>query len=93
MNLDITVTSTRNENYVEFSLNQDLIPPGTGLSFANPESAESHPLAKALFGIRGVKSVWILGNGIHVTKNENIRWSILQSKVLEAIRTSLNSGK
>ena len=91
MSLEITVTSSRNENYVEFTLNQDLIPPGTGLSYSDPKSAESHPLANALFKIRGVMSVWILGNGVHVTKDEKARWSGIQSKVIETIRNTVPS--
>ena len=92
MTVEIEITATRNPNYVTFSLDHDLIPPGTGKTFMDAQSAESDPLAKALFAIPGVLSIWVLGNDIHVTKDEKIRWTRIQSKVLEAIRRLANSG-
>lgn len=92
MSVEIEIVATRNPNYVTFSTDQDLIPLGTGLTYSDPESAESNPLAKALFAIGGIESVWILGSGIHVTKDEKIRWSKIQSKILETIRRSANGG-
>ncbi|MFQ5449312.1 MAG: NifU N-terminal domain-containing protein [Nitrospinaceae bacterium] len=92
MTVEITVTPSRNENNVSFSLDRALIPPGTGLSFPDAQSAQFHPLAHALFQIKGVRSVWILGNEIAVTKDEKMRWASLQSKIIETIQNSLNSG-
>lgn len=92
MTVEIEITATRNPNYVTFSLDHDLIPPGTGLSYSDAESAESNPLAKALFAISGVESIWVLGNSIHVTKAEKIRWARIQSRVIETIRRVTNSG-
>ncbi len=92
MSVEIEIIATRNPNYVTFSTDQNLIPLGTGLSYSDPESAESNPLAKALFAIGGIESVWILGSGIHVTKDEKIRWSKIQSQILETIRRAANGG-
>ena len=69
MSLKISMTPTRSENLVTFGLDRDLIPPGTGLSFASAAQADSHPLARALFQVRGVKSVWILGRDIQAGKD------------------------
>ena len=91
MNVEIKVTATRNPHYVTFSLEQPLIGPGTGLTFSDPESAEGYPLPKALFQIRGVKSIWVLGNDIQVTKDEKVRWSSIQSRIIETIRNATNS--
>ncbi len=86
MSQEITITTTRNPNFVTFSLETALIPPGTGLTFADMETAETHPLAHALFQIKGVKSIWILGNDIQITKDEKSRWGSIQSKILGTIR-------
>ena len=90
MSVAIEVIPTRNPNYVTFSTDQNLIPPGTGLTYSDPESAESNPLAKSLFAIGGIESVWILGSAIHVTKGDKIRWARIQSRIIETIRHAAN---
>ncbi|MBI4388984.1 MAG: NifU N-terminal domain-containing protein [Nitrospinae bacterium] len=92
MAVEIEVTPTRNEHSIIFKLDRRLIPPGTGLSFADAQSAESHPLARALFQVRGVVSVWILGDEIQVTKDEKARWGSVKSRIIEVIRSNVNSG-
>jgi hypothetical protein len=90
MNQAITVTTTRNPNFVTFSLETAIIPPGTGMTFADLETAETYPLAHALFKIKGVKSIWILGNDIQITKDEKSRWGSIQSKIIETIRRTID---
>ncbi|MFQ5672629.1 MAG: NifU N-terminal domain-containing protein [Nitrospinales bacterium] len=91
MSVEITVIPTRTENLLTFELNRALIPPGTGLSFPNAASAESHPVARAIFQVKGVCSVWILDNAIDVTKDETARWAAVKPGVVEAIRSACNS--
>ena len=86
MSVEIEIIPSRNPNYVTFSTDQNLIPLGTGLSYSDPESAESNPLAKSLFAIGGIESIWILGSGIYVTKDEKARWTKIQSRFIETIR-------
>ncbi|MBI4384849.1 MAG: NifU N-terminal domain-containing protein [Nitrospinae bacterium] len=90
MVVEIEVTPTRNEHSIVFRLNLKLIPPGTGLSFANPQSADSHPLARALFQVKGVVSVWIIGDEIQVTKDEKVRWGSVKPRIIEVIRANAN---
>lgn len=92
MAVEIQVTPTRNPHSTSFTIDRNLIPPGTGLSYSDSGAAQSNPLAKALFAIRGVQSVWILGNEIQVTKDEKVRWGGIQSRIIETIRGALNSG-
>ncbi len=92
MTVEIKVTPTRNPHYVTFGLDRDLLPPGTGLSFSSPETANEHPIASAIFQVSGVQSVWILGNEIQVCKDEKVRWGSIQAKILEAIKRSVNSS-
>jgi hypothetical protein len=86
MPVSVTVEITRNENTVAFKLDKDLIPPGTGSSYPDRQKAQSNPLAKALFEIQGVSSVWVLGNEVHVTKDDEATWGAVKSKVMETIK-------
>jgi len=86
MSVSVTVKTTRNENSVVFKLDKELIPPGTGSSYPDREKAQSNPLAKALFKIQGVSSVWVLGDEVHVTKDDQVTWGAVKSKVVETIR-------
>ena len=86
MTLKINMAPTRSDNLVTFTLDRELVPPGTGMSFANASAGEGHPLARALFHIRGIKSLWFLGNDIQVTKDPRSRWSSIIAQILETIR-------
>ena len=86
MSVNVTVEPMRNENSVSFTLDKTLIPPGTGDSYPNSEKAQSNPLAKALFEIKGVNSVWVLGNEVQVTKDDDASWGALKGRVVETLR-------
>lgn len=86
MPVNVTVEPMRNENSVSFILDKTLIPPGTGNPYPNREKAQSNPLAKALFEIKGVSSVWVLGNEVQVTKDDQVSWGALKSRVVETIK-------
>ncbi len=86
MPVQVTVEPMRNENSVAFILDKTLIPPGTGNPYSNRESAQSNPLAKALFEIKGVKSIWVLGNEVQVTKDDEATWGALKGKIVETIK-------
>ncbi len=86
MSVTVTVEPTRNEDSVVFILDKTLLPPGTGSPFSNPQSAKDHPLARALFEIRGVSSLWILGNEVTVTKDPGVSWGGIKAKIVETIK-------
>ena len=86
MSVQVTVEPMRNEHSVSFVLDKALIPPGTGNSYPNSGKAQSDPLAKALFEIKGVSSVWVLGNEVQVTKNDDASWGALKGRVVETIK-------
>ena len=44
------------------------------LAFSNTEEAESHPLARSLFGIDAISNVLILPEFLTVTKNSEYDW-------------------
>jgi len=86
MSVTVTVEPTRNEHSVVFILDKTLLPPGTGSPFSNAQSAKNHPLARALFEIPGVISIWILGNEVQVTKNGAVSWGAIKAKIVETIK-------
>jgi hypothetical protein len=86
MPVSVTVEPMRNENSVAFILDKTLIPPGTGNPYSNRESAQGNPLAKALFEIKGVHSIWVLGNEVQVTKDDETTWGALKGRVVETIK-------
>ena len=86
MSVQVTVEPMRNEHSVSFLLDKTLIPPGTGESYPNSEKAQANPLAKALFELKGVNSIWILGNEVQVTKDDDASWGALKGRVVETIR-------
>jgi len=89
MTVEVTVEPTRSENSVIFRLNRTLHPPGTGLSFPDAHTAQVNPIATALFKIKGVASVWIIGSEVQVSKEENFRWSTIHSKIVETLRRTV----
>ena len=86
MPVQVTVEPMRNENSVAFILDKNLIPPGTGDPYSNREKAQSNPLAKALFEIKGVNSIWVLGNEVQVTKDDEVTWGAIKAKIIETIK-------
>lgn len=91
MSVTVNVVPTRNADSVVFKLMQALIPPGTGLSFPNRETAQSHPIAKAVFEVQGVASVWVIGSEIQVTKDPAVSWGRIKGKVVAAIKRAIPS--
>ncbi len=50
--------------------------------YTNIENAQKHPLAKLLFDIDGVESVFINTDFVSVTKNKQKDWTILKTDIL-----------
>jgi len=68
---------------------------GTGMYFQKGETKEilKSPLAKALFGIIGIKSVFFGRDFITVTKNNDESWHPLKPQVFSAILDFFAEGK
>ncbi len=89
MTVDVTLETTRNSDSVIFKLDRELLPPGTGDTYPDPELAKENPLASALFKIKGVVSVWIIGNEVQVSKDERVSWGRINSRIIETIKRTL----
>ena len=84
---DVNVGSTPNENALKFTLDKDSIESGYQ-TVNNAEEAESIPVAKALFAIDGVASVFFMADFITVTKKPEASWEGIQQSAVEAIKAN-----
>lgn len=94
MNIPTTVyaESTPNPNTMKFVANRLLIQ-GNPLEFEDPNDVGNSPLAAKLFNFPFIKSVFIAGNFVSLTRNENIDWQDIVLELREFIRDYLNSGQ
>ena len=87
MAIEVSVSTTPNENAMKYTLNCNSIESGHK-TYANAEAAEDSPLAKALFSINGVNQVFMMADFISVTKNPEVSWSNLEDSILAVIKSS-----
>ncbi|MEC7641447.1 MAG: NifU N-terminal domain-containing protein [Nitrospinota bacterium] len=87
MAIEVSVSTTPNENAMKYTLNCNSIESGHK-TYANAAAAENSPVAKALFTIDGVSQVFLMADFISVTKKPEAAWSNLEASILEAIKSS-----
>lgn len=85
MSVTIQVSTTPNENALKFTLNKPAIESGHK-TYPNAEAAAESPVAKALFEIEGVVSVFLMADFITVTKRPDVTWEAIQPQAEAAIR-------
>lgn len=83
--VSITVQPTPNPNSLKFTLDRTLVQ-GRGQTFTTPQAAEANPLARAIFTVDGVASVFILNDFVTVTKKPEADWLQLAPRIAEAIQ-------
>ena len=66
---------------------------GESLDFASGEEAESSPLALRLFGLAGVKRVFLGSDFVSVSKDDQTDWAMLKPMVLAALMEHLATGQ
>ena len=87
MTVEVSVSTTPNENAMKYTLNCNAIESGHK-TYANVETAEESPVAKALFAIDGVSQVFLMADFISVTKKPEAKWSNLEAPILDAIKSA-----
>ncbi|MED6234684.1 nifu-like protein [Ameca splendens] len=91
-NLSIQTQDTPNPRSLKFLPGKPVLGSGT-LDFPSPSSAGSSSLARDLFEIEGVKSVFFGPDFITVTKtDEEVEWTDIKRHVLDAISKFFESG-
>lgn len=78
---------TPNPNAVKFILKEP-VTNGTSRSYQDAESAQSDPLASALFDVGNVTSVFYMDRFITVNKEEDVTWEDMLKKLAEPIRSA-----
>ena len=83
--IKIQVMATPNPNSMKFTLDRPVLDEGHK-SYDSPEEAKDSSLAKSLFTVPGVKSVFMLGDFISVGRKEGHEWADIVPKVELAIQ-------
>jgi len=83
----IQVEETPNPNSLKFYPGEAVLESGTANFQDKVQGSLKSPLAKALFRIRGVKSVFFAQDFITVSKDddENVEWNVLKPQIFSAI--------
>ncbi|MEJ2678747.1 MAG: NifU N-terminal domain-containing protein [Gemmatimonadota bacterium] len=81
--------STPNPNAGKFVTDRTVVPDGASRSYFDPEEARDDPVARALMGLPGVRSIFMVDDFITVTKAPTTPWEDLIPEVRRVIRDTL----
>ncbi|MBK9154849.1 MAG: NifU family protein [Chloracidobacterium sp.] len=81
------IQETPNPNAVKFILKEP-VSHGTSHSFKDAESADGHPLARSIFAVGEVASVFFMDKMITVEKTDNIDWDEILPALAVPIRAA-----
>ena len=87
----ITIKSTNNPSIVKFELDEN-IAGNQSFEYKNIDEATNSPLAKQLFYLPFVKTVYIASNFIAIEKYNIVEWEEVQNEVAEQISNYIESG-
>uniref|UniRef100_A0A1B6C2S0 NFU1 iron-sulfur cluster scaffold homolog, mitochondrial n=1 Tax=Clastoptera arizonana TaxID=38151 RepID=A0A1B6C2S0_9HEMI len=92
-NMFVQTQETPNPNSLKFLPGVKVLDPGHTMDFPNGTAAFCSPLAKLLFRIDGVKSVFFGSDFITITKvDEEIEWKLLKPEIFATIMDFFASG-
>lgn len=87
----ISIKITNNASIVKFEL-EDFITRNQNFEFKNIDETQNSPLAKQLFYLPFVKSVYISGNFIAIEKFSIVEWEDVQDDVAQQIEDFIAKG-
>lgn len=88
----IQTESTPNPATLKFLPGQSVLEMGTA-DFPTPDSGTSSPLAKRIFGVKGVTGVFLGTDFVTVTKDADTDWDHIKPAILGAIMEHYQSGQ
>lgn len=88
----IQTQDTPNPDSLKFLPGKDILGKGNTMDFPTQDSAHKSPLAKLLFRIEGVRSVFFGGDFITVSKFEDAEWGVLKAEIFAVIMDFMSSG-
>lgn len=80
--IEVSFEDTPNPNAMKFTLSVKIGPKALNLTSAN----DDHPLARRVFKIPGVRSVFAVNNFVTVTKDDSAAWGGLTHPIVEALQ-------
>jgi NFU1 iron-sulfur cluster scaffold homolog, mitochondrial len=89
--LKINIKTTQNQAIIKFEF-PDFITQNESFEFKNIDEAKNSELAKQLFYLPFVKTVFISGNFIAIERYNIVEWSDVQDAVAEQIEDFVNKG-
>jgi Fe-S cluster biogenesis protein NfuA len=89
--LNITIKATSNKEIIKFEF-EDFITKNKSFEYKNIDETKDSPLAKQLFYLPFVKTVYISGNFIAIEKYSIVEWEDVQDEVAEQIQTYITNG-
>ena len=87
----ISIKITNNPSIVKFELDE-IIVRNKNFEFKNIDETQDSPLAKQLFFLPFVKTVYISGNFIAIEKFSIVEWEDVQDDVAQQIEEFINNG-
>jgi len=87
----VTIRPTQNAAIIKFELS-DFIAKNGNYEYKNIDETANSPLAKKLFFLPFVKTVYISGNFIAIEKYSIVEWEDVQGEVAEQIENFVNTG-
>ena len=86
----VTVQGTPNPNAAKFTVDRTLVEGGASVSYFDPETARTDPLAAKLFEVDGVDSLLIAEDFVTVTKSSATDWDNLVPKIETILKEVLS---
>lgn len=90
----VQTQETPNPNSLKFIPGVKVLETGQTIDFPNGQAAYGSPLAKLLFRIEGVRSIFLGSDFITVTKSEDeeVNWKLLKPEIFATIMDFFASG-
>jgi len=90
----IQTETTPNPSALKFIPGVPVLPEGAGsMEYMDGRDTHNSPLARKLFAVDGVRSVFYGPDFITVSKSEDAQWPFLKAEVFSLITEALNSGQ
>lgn len=87
----ITIKATQNPSIIKFEFSE-FVARGGNNEFKNIDDTGNSPLARQLFYLPFVKTVYISGNFLAIEKYSIVEWADVQDAVAEQIENFVNTG-
>jgi Fe-S cluster biogenesis protein NfuA len=89
----IQTETTLNPSALKFIPGMPVLPSGAqSMEYLDGRETHSSPLARKLFAVDGIRSIFYGPDFITVTKNEDANWAFIKPEVFSLITETLNSG-